>query len=102
VVTPEGIAAVEAIMKKNRRVTVNEIVAHLDMSRGSAHHIVYDFFLQFYKNLIFRHLRFQLAYRDRGFKSHRGHGRLSIVCVVSSGRGLCDELITRSEESYRL
>jgi hypothetical protein len=24
------------------------------------------------------------------------------VCCVSSGRGLCDELITRPEESYRL
>ena len=40
VVTPEGIAAVEAIVKENRRVTVNEIAAHLVMSHGSAHHIV--------------------------------------------------------------
>jgi hypothetical protein len=32
VVTPEGIAAVEAIVKENRRVTVNEIAAHLDVS----------------------------------------------------------------------
>jgi hypothetical protein len=43
VVTPEAIAAVEAITKENRRVTVNEIAAHLDMSHGSAHHIVCDF-----------------------------------------------------------
>jgi hypothetical protein len=43
VVTPEVIAAVETIMKENRRVTVNEIAAHLDMSHGSAHRIVYDF-----------------------------------------------------------
>jgi len=42
VVTPEGIAVVEAIMKENRCVTVNEIAAHLDMSHGSAHHIVHD------------------------------------------------------------
>ena len=42
VVTPEGTAAVEAIVKENRRVTVNEIAAHLDMSHGSAHHIVHD------------------------------------------------------------
>jgi len=42
VVTPEGIAAVEAIVKENGRVTVNEIAAHLDMSHGSAHHIVRD------------------------------------------------------------
>jgi len=38
VVTPEAIAAVEAIVKENRRVTVNEIVAHLDMSHGSSHY----------------------------------------------------------------
>ena len=31
-----------------------------------------------------------------------GHGWLSVVSVVLSGRGLCDELITRPEESYRL
>jgi len=42
VVTPEAIAAVEAIVKENRRVTVNEIAAHLDMSHGSAHHILHD------------------------------------------------------------
>jgi len=41
VVTPKAIAAVETIMKENRRVTVNEIAAHLDMSRGSALHIVH-------------------------------------------------------------
>jgi len=34
VVTPEAIAAVEAIVKENRRVTVNEVAAHLDMSHG--------------------------------------------------------------------
>ena len=34
VVTPEAIAAVEAIVKENRRVTVNEIAAYLDMSHG--------------------------------------------------------------------
>jgi hypothetical protein len=42
-VTPEAIAAVEAIMKKNHHVTVNGIATHLDMSHGSAHHIVYYF-----------------------------------------------------------
>jgi len=38
VVTPEAITAVEAIMKENCRVMVNEIAAHLDVSHGSAHH----------------------------------------------------------------
>ena len=42
VVTPESIAAVEAIVKENRRVTVNEMAAHLDMSHGLQHHIVHD------------------------------------------------------------
>jgi histone-lysine N-methyltransferase SETMAR len=46
-VTPEAIAAVEAIAKDNRRVTVHEIAAHLDMSDGSAHHIIHV--LQFHK-----------------------------------------------------
>ena len=32
VVTPEATAAVEAIVKENRRVTVHEIAAHLDES----------------------------------------------------------------------
>jgi len=36
VVTTEAIAAVEAIVNENRRVTVKEIVAHPDMSNGSA------------------------------------------------------------------
>jgi len=42
VVTPEGIAAVGGIVKENRRETVNEIAAHLDMSHGSAHSKVRD------------------------------------------------------------
>ena len=42
VVTPEAIAAVEDIIEENRRATVSEIAAHLDMSHGSAHHIVHD------------------------------------------------------------
>jgi len=41
-VTPEAIAAVEAIVKENHRVTVHEIAAHLDMSNGSANHIVHN------------------------------------------------------------
>jgi len=41
-VTPEAIAAVEAIVKENHHVRVNEIAAHLDMNHGSAHHIVHD------------------------------------------------------------
>jgi len=43
VVTPEGIAAVEAVVKENRRVTVNEIAAHLGVSHGPAHNIVHVF-----------------------------------------------------------
>jgi ribosomal protein S25 len=55
VVTPEAIAAVEAIMKESRCVTVNEIATHLDMSHGSARHIVRDS-LQSHKCLIFNKL----------------------------------------------
>jgi len=45
VVTPEGIAAGEAIVRENRRVSANEIAAYLDMSHGSAHRIVRDVLL---------------------------------------------------------
>ena len=55
VVTPDAIASVEAIVKENHCVTVNEIAAHLDMSHGSAHRIVNEF-LQFHKYLIFNKL----------------------------------------------
>ena len=48
VVTPEAIAAVEAIVKENCCVIVNEITTHPDMSHGSAHHIIHDV-LQFHK-----------------------------------------------------
>ena len=44
-----------------------------------------------------------LACWDRGFESYRGHGCfVCCECYMLSGRGLCDELITRPEESYRL
>jgi len=46
--TPEAIAAVEAIVKENCHVTVNEMAARLDMGHGAAHHIVHDV-LQFHK-----------------------------------------------------
>jgi hypothetical protein len=61
VMIPEAIAAVEPIMQKNCRVTVNEIAAHLDMSHGSEHHIVCDV-LQFHKYLMFnKYLRFSFV-----------------------------------------
>jgi predicted transcriptional regulator len=41
-VTPEAIAAVKTILKENRRVTVSEIAANLNMNHGSAHHVVHD------------------------------------------------------------
>jgi hypothetical protein len=40
---------------------------------------------------------------DRGFGSYRGYGCSSVVFVgFCVGSGLCDELITRCQESYRL
>jgi len=44
-----------------------------------------------------------LACWDCWFESHRGHGCLVYCeCCMLSGRCLCDGLITRPEESYRL
>ena len=40
--TPEAITAVEATVKEIRRITMNEIAGHLDMSHGSTHHIFHD------------------------------------------------------------
>jgi hypothetical protein len=36
-----------------------------------------------------------------GSNPAEAHGCLSVVSVVLSGRGFCDGLITRQEESYR-
>jgi hypothetical protein len=47
-VTPEGSAAVEAIVWENLRVTANDVAARLDASHGSADYVVRDF-LQFHK-----------------------------------------------------
>jgi hypothetical protein len=43
-----------------------------------------------------------LANWDCGYESRLGHGCLSCGCCVLSGRGLCDGLVTRLEESYRV
>jgi hypothetical protein len=51
-VTPEATATVEAIAKENCRLKVNEIAAHLDMSHGSAHHIVHDKKIKIFKVFI--------------------------------------------------
>ena len=40
VVTPESTAAVEAIEMENHHVTVDEIAANLNISYGSAHHVL--------------------------------------------------------------
>jgi hypothetical protein len=48
VVTPENIAAVKALIRKNRQVTVDEIDTIVDLSHSSAHHIIHDVF-QFQK-----------------------------------------------------
>jgi hypothetical protein len=83
-VTPKAIAAVEAIVKENRRVTENEIDALLDMSHGSAHHIVHD--LKFHKYLIFnKYLRFS-------FDSPSYDEADSILCAT--------DLLTSLKEVY--
>ena len=44
-----------------------------------------------------------LALWDCWFESHQGHGCLSVLSVLCcTDGGLCDGLITRPEESYRL
>jgi hypothetical protein len=67
ILTPEAIAAGEDIVKENRHVIVNEIAAHLDISHGSAHHIVHDV-LHFHKMCVARLPRHQTAeFKERRF-----------------------------------
>ena len=39
---------------------------------------------------------------DCGLESRQRHACYFVVSVVCSGRGLCEELITRPEESFRM
>ena len=48
VVTPESTAVVEAIVMENCHVTVDEIATNLNISQGSAHHMIHDV-LRFHK-----------------------------------------------------
>ena len=41
-VTEDNITAVENVVWENRRVTVKEVASVLDISVGSAHHIIHD------------------------------------------------------------
>ena len=41
-VTEDNIAAVENMIQENRRITVKEVASLLDISVGSAHHIIHD------------------------------------------------------------
>ena len=41
-VTEDDIAAVEKVLRENRRVTVREVASLLDISVRSAHHIIHD------------------------------------------------------------
>jgi transposase len=48
VVTPQAISEIERVIRENRRVMVDEVATMLDISHGSAHHIIHDV-LQFHK-----------------------------------------------------
>ena len=74
VVTPEGTAAVEAIVKENRRVTENEIAARLGMSHGSAHRTVRDV-LQFHKVVSTLRDKNQLrfSFDSPSYNDHQAH-----------------------------
>ena len=41
-ITEDNIATVENVVRENRRVTVKEVASVLDISVGSAHHIIHD------------------------------------------------------------
>jgi len=92
-VTPEAIAAVEAIVKDNRRVTVHEVAAHLDMSVASAHHIVHDV-LQFRKvsaRWVPRQLTAEL--KERRFDDCQEH----LKRFEAEGDGFLERIVTGDE-----
>ena len=40
--TPEMVAGVERVLREIRRITLNEVVSKLNISHGSAHHIIHN------------------------------------------------------------
>ena len=92
VVTPEPIAAVEVIMKENRRVTVNEIAAHLAISHGSAHHIVHDV-LQFHKVSA----RWMLHQLTTELKERHDASQELLKCFEAEGDGFLGRIVTGDE-----
>ena len=40
--TPEMVAGVEHILRENCRITLDEVVSELNISHGSAHHIIHN------------------------------------------------------------
>ncbi|PNF25487.1 hypothetical protein B7P43_G05936 [Cryptotermes secundus] len=75
VVPPESIAAVEALVMENRRVSVDEIAKILNMSHGSAHQVIHDV-LQFHK-VSTRFKTQSNLYRHKDY-----HGGIQFPCVV--------------------
>ena len=41
--TPEMVAGVECVLRENRRISLDEVVSKLNISHGSAHHIIHNF-----------------------------------------------------------
>ena len=93
VVAPEAITAIETIVKENRRVTVHEIAAHLDMSHGSAHHIAH-YVLQSHKvsaRRVPRQLTAEL--KERHVDTCQEHLRL----FEAEGDGFLGKIVTGDE-----
>ena len=40
--TPEMVAGVECVLWENRHITLDEVVSELNISHGSAHHIIHN------------------------------------------------------------
>jgi hypothetical protein len=78
---------------------LNILTVHLIQFPG-----VRPFFLILKALLLRSRSRWPLPCWDCGFESRRGHGCMPVVSVVFclSGRGLCDGLITRPEESLQI
>ena len=83
VVTTEGIALHETIVKKCRCVSVNEVASRLDMNHGSAQHMVHEVmqFLKVSTRCVAHHLTAELK------EWHGDACREILKCFEAEGDG---------------
>jgi hypothetical protein len=91
VVTPESIAAVEALVMENHRMSIDEIAETLNMSHGSAHHVIHDVF-QFHE-VSAKQVPWQLTPQLK----HCVDACEELLWCLEAGDGLLSRIVTGNE-----